>query len=274
MLDITLLGTAALMPLPDRALTAALLSCQGRGILFDCGEGTQTAARRAGVSLMKTGLIALTHYHGDHIFGLPGLLQTMSFERFGRYFTQQKQSHPHVSTSRLLIQYRDYIQMSEALSVDLSHKAIRFPADCVKAHDLIIPRFNEIKHEAENKLFAAKASALYEQLHITEYVKNELCIVLPQKRSDMITEGQSLNHCVGLDRYYMNHIAGTKMIFFIRKAANPAKPFFTMELDMKSFRILQLYGFGNRSASADVKKFAESYVRHLARANMTAARTS
>jgi len=77
MLDITLLGTAALMPIPDRALTAATLTCGGRTILFDCGEGTQTAARRAGVSLMKADVIALTHYHGDHIFGLPGLIQTM-----------------------------------------------------------------------------------------------------------------------------------------------------------------------------------------------------
>jgi len=82
MLDITLLGTAALMPIPDRALTAATLSCGGRTILFDCGEGTQSAARRAGVSLMKADVIALTHYHGDHIFGLPGLMQTQ--EVFGR----------------------------------------------------------------------------------------------------------------------------------------------------------------------------------------------
>ena len=78
MLKVTLLGTAALMPLPERALTAATLSCAGRTILFDCGEGTQAAARRAGASLMKCDLIALTHYHGDHSFGLPGLLQTMS----------------------------------------------------------------------------------------------------------------------------------------------------------------------------------------------------
>jgi ribonuclease Z len=77
MIQFTLLGTAALSPLPDRALTAGLLSCAGHSILFDCGEGTQTAARKAGVSLMKTEIIALTHYHGDHIFGLPGLLQTM-----------------------------------------------------------------------------------------------------------------------------------------------------------------------------------------------------
>jgi len=77
MIDITLLGTSALLPLPERALTAAALCCGGHTILFDCGEGTQTAARRAGVSLMRTDLIALTHYHGDHVFGLPGLLQTL-----------------------------------------------------------------------------------------------------------------------------------------------------------------------------------------------------
>ena len=77
MLTITLLGTAATMPLPDRALTVAVAECGGHSLLFDCGEGTQTAARRAGVNLMKLDAICLTHYHGDHIFGLPGLLQTL-----------------------------------------------------------------------------------------------------------------------------------------------------------------------------------------------------
>ena len=77
MLTITLLGTAATMPLPDRALTAALAECGGHALLFDCGEGTQAAAHRAGVNLMRADAICLTHYHGDHIFGLPGLLQTL-----------------------------------------------------------------------------------------------------------------------------------------------------------------------------------------------------
>lgn len=77
MMDVTLLGTSALLPLPERAETAAVLTCAGHAILFDCGEGTQTAARRAGVSIMSLDMIALTHYHGDHTFGLPGLLQTM-----------------------------------------------------------------------------------------------------------------------------------------------------------------------------------------------------
>ena len=77
MLTITLLGTAATMPLPDRALSAAFAGCSGHGLLMDCGEGTQAAARRAGVNLMRADAICLTHYHGDHIFGLPGLLQTL-----------------------------------------------------------------------------------------------------------------------------------------------------------------------------------------------------
>ena len=78
MIDVTLLGTSALLPLPERAETSAALACAGRTLLLDCGEGTQTAARKAGVSLMQADLIALTHYHGDHIFGLPGLLQSLS----------------------------------------------------------------------------------------------------------------------------------------------------------------------------------------------------
>lgn len=78
MINVTLLGTSALLPLPNRALTSVFLSCEGHSILFDCGEGTQIAARKAGISLMKTDIFAITHYHGDHIFGLPGLLQTMT----------------------------------------------------------------------------------------------------------------------------------------------------------------------------------------------------
>ncbi len=78
MLKITLLGTGGTMPLPNRALSALAVSVGGKNILIDCGEGTQTAAKAAGVSLYKIDLICLTHYHGDHIFGLPGLLQTMA----------------------------------------------------------------------------------------------------------------------------------------------------------------------------------------------------
>lgn len=80
MIDVTLIGTGGLKPLPDRALASVFLKCQGNTILFDCGEGTQSAAQKAGVSLINVDMIALSHFHGDHIFGLPGLLQTMQIQ--------------------------------------------------------------------------------------------------------------------------------------------------------------------------------------------------
>ena len=76
MLTITLLGTAATMPLPDRALSAAFAACGGHGLLWDCGEGTQAAARRAGVNLMRADAICLTHYHATTSWSA-GLLQTL-----------------------------------------------------------------------------------------------------------------------------------------------------------------------------------------------------
>ena len=77
MVDVTLIGTGALQPLPGRALASAAITCGGRVLLLDCGEGTQAAARRAGVSLVKIDVIALTHYHGDHTLGLPILVISM-----------------------------------------------------------------------------------------------------------------------------------------------------------------------------------------------------
>ena len=53
MIDITLIGTSALLPIPERALTSVFLSCGGHSILFDCGEGTQSAARKAGISFAE-----------------------------------------------------------------------------------------------------------------------------------------------------------------------------------------------------------------------------
>ena len=78
MIDVILLGCGATMPAPGRGLSSVVLRYRGRSILFDCGEGTQVALQREKVSPIKIDLIALTHYHGDHLFGLPGLLQTMN----------------------------------------------------------------------------------------------------------------------------------------------------------------------------------------------------
>ena len=77
MLDITLLGTSGMMPLPNRWLTAMMARYNGSSLLIDLGEGTQLAIREAGLSCNPIDVICITHYHADHISGLPGLLLSM-----------------------------------------------------------------------------------------------------------------------------------------------------------------------------------------------------
>ncbi|MBQ8921953.1 MAG: ribonuclease Z [Oscillospiraceae bacterium] len=77
MLEVTLPGTGGTMPLKNRWLTCCLIRCEGHGILIDCGEGTQIALRCAGRSVQRLDLLCITHFHADHISGLPGLLLSM-----------------------------------------------------------------------------------------------------------------------------------------------------------------------------------------------------
>ncbi len=74
MLDVCLLGTGGMMPLPYRWLTSLMMRFGGSNILIDCGEGTQIAIQEKGWSPNPIDVICFTHYHADHISGLPGLL--------------------------------------------------------------------------------------------------------------------------------------------------------------------------------------------------------
>ena len=77
MLDVCLLGTGGMMPLPYRWLTSLMARYNGTSILIDCGEGTQIAMKEKGWSPKPIDIICFTHFHADHISGLPGMLLTM-----------------------------------------------------------------------------------------------------------------------------------------------------------------------------------------------------
>ena len=77
-IDVVFLGTGGSLPTKERGLPSVALRRDGELILFDCGEGTQRQMMHTGLGFNRPTLILVSHMHGDHILGLPGLLQTMS----------------------------------------------------------------------------------------------------------------------------------------------------------------------------------------------------
>ncbi len=77
-LRIVFLGTGAAVPSRDRSLPSIALQVDGSILLFDAGEGAQHRMVEAGLSPVRVEAVFITHLHGDHVFGLPGLLQTMA----------------------------------------------------------------------------------------------------------------------------------------------------------------------------------------------------
>jgi len=82
MIEVCLPGTGGMIPLKDRWLSCCHLSSFGTDILVDCGEGTQIALQQCGIRLSRLDVLLLTHFHADHVLGLPGLL--LSLGNFGK----------------------------------------------------------------------------------------------------------------------------------------------------------------------------------------------
>lgn len=83
-IPIYFLGTGQAVPTAKRNHTAVLLQYKDENILVDCGEGAQRQFRKAGLNPCRLTRILITHWHGDHILGLPGLLQTLALNGYNR----------------------------------------------------------------------------------------------------------------------------------------------------------------------------------------------
>lgn len=75
--ELTFLGTSSMVPTKERNVQSIHLDYRGEGILFDCGEGTQRQMNIAGINRTKVKKILISHWHGDHVSGLIGLIQTL-----------------------------------------------------------------------------------------------------------------------------------------------------------------------------------------------------
>lgn len=97
--------------------------------------------------------------------------------------------------------------MAQDLKSDMRSRAILEPRDLKERHDLLAARVNELKSRPDNERFQrAIDQGLYEWAQ--EYANEDYCVVYPQKRSDLTTEGQRLSHCGGMNAYFERHILG------------------------------------------------------------------
>nr|XP_051707908.1 zinc phosphodiesterase ELAC protein 1 isoform X2 [Oryctolagus cuniculus] len=136
-MDVTFLGTGAAYPSPTRGASAVVLRCEGECWLFDCGEGTQTQLMKSQLKAGRITKIFITHLHGDHIFGLPGLLCTISLQSSCTVSRQPIEIFGPVGL-------RDFIWRT----MELSHTELVFP---YVVHELV-PTADQCPTEALKEL--------------------------------------------------------------------------------------------------------------------------
>ncbi len=84
MIEVVFLGTSSMVPTKERNHSSIFISYGIDGILFDCGEGTQRQFKIAGINPNRVTKILISHWHGDHVLGLPGLLQTLASNKYDK----------------------------------------------------------------------------------------------------------------------------------------------------------------------------------------------
>jgi ribonuclease Z len=103
-IELTFLGTGSMVPTKERNVVGMFLSYKNKGLLFDCGEGTQRQMNIAGINRNKVNYVFLSHWHGDHVSGLIGLIQTLGNQQvqneerpvlhiFGPFETEERMEH-------------------------------------------------------------------------------------------------------------------------------------------------------------------------------------
>lgn len=137
MLDVCLLGTSGMMPLPKRWLTALMTRYNGSSLLIDCGEGTQIAIKNKGWSFNPIDIICFTHFHADHISGLTGMLLLMGNQGKTTPLTiiGPKGTQKVVDSLRVI---------APVLPYEINYKEIVTPYTNWRLNELNIHTFNEL----------------------------------------------------------------------------------------------------------------------------------
>lgn len=150
--------------------------------------------------------------------------------------------------------YQDYIDMLNELGMPITPMK-RLPKDLKMAHDKAVATLNAMKREIVRKEFEKRAN---EEAFLEMTIK-DVQFILPKEANDLIEEGKSLKHCVGGSSYINQHADGKTTIVFVRKTAEPDKPYYTIEYC--DSRIYQVSGWDNKKPDEQLRKVVNQWLQ-------------
>lgn len=206
-------------------------------------------AAERNIKLSDEQVLLIDHSFNKDIFKLT---EYTTITKLINYFKKvSNNSKRKRNLANIYIDYLDYIENCKKLQYDLNSSLVLFPRDFQKAHD------DAYKLVTENayKKYDVKLKALHQELKKYEFEYKDLCIVVPEKAFDLVTEGDKLKHCV---KGYIEKMAAREtIILFIRKKDKIEDPYFTIELRKGELR--QVRGLRNCDTNKEVKQFVEKF---------------
>ena len=152
--------------------------------------------------------------------------------------------------------YRDYLNACQNLGLDMRMDKNRYPHDFKRWHDIRIDEYNTLKlkrDEEKRKEFYAKFAAVANKYLNLEYNdKSAYMSIIAKNPSELIIEGEALDHCVGRMNYDQKFAREETLIFFIRNISSPDIPFVTVEYSLEKHKILQCYGYHDTKPDTEV----------------------
>lgn len=161
-----------------------------------------------------------------------------------------------------IVDWRDYLKAAKTINVDLTDNKARYPSSLKREHDRAVFKQKIILDEKKEEFFKAETEKYGRQYSCKS---EEYMIIPPKDMKDLFEEGRKLNHCVG--SYADRIIAGTSCIMFIRKADEPEKPYFTIEINQGGHFLVQLRANSNRMINHSTEKELVIFLREWAKKN-------
>jgi ribonuclease Z len=205
-INLTFLGTGSAVPTKKRNHPSILIKYKQDNFLFDCGEGTQRQFRKAELNPCKINKIFITHWHGDHIFGLPGLFQTLILNEYNqeleiygprgtkKYIELIQNLCSNKEKLKLKIHEIEKGKIFENKELSIEAKPMQHKTPCV-AYSFIIKEKNRINKEKLEKLKLPKTPLIAELLKgkkvkINGKVINGKSLIYkePQRKITLITD--------------------------------------------------------------------------------------